>query len=481
MPQLLARSLVFTTSAAVLILEILAGRLLAPYLGVSLEVFTGIIGVILAGISVGAWAGGRAADRGDPHRLIGPLLVAGGLTAMASPLLVDLVGPAASTGPLSIVGLSLIGFFAPAAILSAIPPIVVKIRLASLQETGSVVGTYSAIGTAGAIFGTFVTGFVLIAAFPTRPIVIVVGVVLVVFGVALWTGRRAWTVTASVAALLLLSGLALVFDGPCQYETSYHCAEVVADTGRPSGRLLILDRGHNSYVDLDDPTHLEFRYIRVMADLIDVEMPAGPLEVVSIGGGGFTLPGYLAATRPGTEHKVLEIDASLIDIGRRHLGFEDEAEVIVDDARRSITDVASGSVDVVVGDAFTGLTVPWHLTTVEFVEMIGDTLAPGGIYTVNVIDRPEARFARAEAATLSEVFDHVAVFAPEAYFTGARGGNYVLVGSDAPIDVDEVRAALSSRGGVEVGLNGDELARFIDDARPLTDDFAPVDQMLSGL
>ncbi len=481
MPQLLARSLVFITSAAVLILEILAGRLLAPYLGVSLEVFTGIIGVILAGISVGAWAGGRAADRGDPRRLIGPLLVAGGLTAVASPLLVDLVGPAASTGPLSIVGLSLIGFFAPAAILSAIPPIVVKIRLASLQETGSVVGTYSAIGTAGALFGTFVTGFVLIAAFPTRPIVIVVGVVLVALGVAVWVGRGAWTVSAPVAALILLSALTVVFDGPCQYETSYHCAEVVADTERPSGRLLILDRGHNSYVDLDDPTHLEFRYIRVMADLIDVEMPSGPLDVVSIGGGGFTLPGYLAATRPGTEHRVLEIDASLIDIGRRHLGFEDEAEVIVDDARRSITQVAPGSVDVVVGDAFTGLTVPWHLTTLEFVEMIGDTLAPGGIYTVNVIDRPEAKFARAEAATLIEVFDHVAVFAPEGYFTGARGGNYVIVGSDAPIDVDEVRAALSSRGGVEVGLTGDELARFIDDARPLTDDFAPVDQMLSGL
>ena len=481
MPQLLARSLVFITSAAVLILEILAGRLLAPYLGVSLEVFTGIIGVILAGISVGAWAGGRAADRGDPRRLIGPLLVAGGLTAVASPLLVDLVGPAASTGPLSIVGLSLIGFFAPAAILAAIPPIVVKIRLASLQETGSVVGTYSAIGTAGALFGTFVTGFVLIAAFPTRPIVIVVGVVLVAFGVAVWVGRSVWTVSAPVAALFLLSALTVVFDGPCQYETSYHCAEVVADTERPSGRLLILDRGHNSYVDLDDPTHLEFRYIRVMADLIDVEMPSGPLDVVSIGGGGFTLPGYLAATRPGTEHRVLEIDASLIDIGRRHLGFEDEAEVIVDDARRSITQVAPGSVDVVVGDAFTGLTVPWHLTTLEFVEMIGDTLAPGGIYTVNVIDRPEAKFARAEAATLTEVFDHVAVFAPEGYFTGARGGNYVIVGSDAPIDVDEVRAALSSRGGVEVGLTGDELARFIDDARPLTDDFAPVDQMLSGL
>jgi spermidine synthase len=482
LPQLLARFLVFITSAAVLILEILAGRLLAPYLGVSLEVFTGIIGVILAGISVGAWAGGRAADRGDPRRLIGPLLVAGGLTAVASPLLVDLAGPAAATGPVSIVGLSLIGFFAPAAILSAIPPIAVKIRLASLQETGSVVGTYSAIGTAGAIFGTFATGFFLIAAFPTRPIVIVVGFVLVLLGVAVWVGRSAWTVTGSIVALLLLSGLTLGFDGPCQYETTYHCAQVVADTERPSGRLLVLDRGHNSYVDLDDPTHLEFRYIRVMADLIEVEMPPGPLDVLSIGGGGFTLPGYLAATRPGTDQRVLEIDATLVEIGRRHLGFQDEAaEVIIDDARRSITQVTPGSVDVAVGDAFTGLTVPWHLTTVEFVEMIGETLAPGGFYTVNVIDRPEARFARAEAATLSEVFDHVAVFAPEGYFTGAGGGNYVLVGSDDLIDMDRVRRVLLARGGVEIGLTGDELARFIDDARPLTDDFAPVDQMLSGL
>jgi spermidine synthase len=422
LPQLLARSLVFVTAAAVLILEILAGRLLAPYLGVSLEVFTGIIGVILAGISVGAWAGGRAADRSDPRRLLGPLLVAGGLTAVASPLIVDLVGPASSTGPLSIVTLTVLGFFAPAAVLSAVSPIVVKIRLSSLQETGSVVGTYSAIGTAGAIFGTFVTGFVLIAAFPTRPIVITLGVALTMLGIAMWVGRRVWGLVGPVCGLLVLVTLVLVLDGPCQYETSYHCAVVEVDPDRPTGRLLVLDRGHNSYVDLADPTHLEFRYIRVMVDLIDTEMPPGPLDVLSIGGGGFTFPGYLDATRPGTEHLVLEIDGSLVDIGRRDLGFGDEAEVVIDDARRSIEQVAEGSVDVVIGDAFTGLTVPWHLTTVEFVEEIANRLAPGGLYTVNVIDRAELEFARAEAATLAEVFEHVAVFAPARYLAGDQGG-----------------------------------------------------------
>jgi spermidine synthase len=350
-----------------------------------------------------------------------------------------------------------------------------------LEETGSVVGSYSAIGTAGALFGTFVTGFILIAAFPTRPIVIVVGVLLVVLGVVLWVSRSTLVGVASIGAVTLLGWLLVVFEGPCQYETTYHCADVVTDPDRPSGRLLILDRGHNSYVDLEDPTHLEFRYIRVMVDLIDVEMPAGPIDVLSIGGGGFTFPGYLDATRPGTNHVVLEIDSSLVDIGRTDLGFEDEAVVVIDDARRSIDGVPAGSVDVVIGDAFSGLTVPWHLTTVEFVETIAEKLAPEGLYTINVIDRAEAQFARAKAATLDHVFEHVAVFAPPGYFTGESGGNYVLVGSNDPIDMERLAAVTRARGGLEVGLSGAELDRFVDNADPLRDDYAPVDQMLTGL
>ena len=463
-----------------LILEILAGRLLAPYLGVSLEVFTGIIGVILAGISVGAWLGGRAADSGDPRRLVGPLLVVGGLTAIASPPIVDLVGPSTSTGPTSIVVITVLGFFAPAAVLSAIPPVVVKIRLASLKETGSVVGSYSAIGTAGAIFGTFVTGFVLIAAFPTRPIVIGVGVALTLLGLVLGAGRSAWGVGASLVALIPLVTLVIIFDGPCQYETTYHCAEVVVDSERPTGRLLVLDRARNSYVDLADPTHLEFRYIRVMVDVIDIETPPGPIDVLSIGGGGFTFPAYLDATRPGTEHLVLEIDASLVEIGRNELGFDDEADVVIDDARRSIEMVPDRSIDVVVGDAFTGLTVPWHLTTVEFVRMIAERLSQDGIYMVNLIDRAALGFARAEAATLMEVFDHVAVFAPTESLAGTTGGNFVLVGSKSSIDPPAVETAIASRGGVEQGITGTELDAFVAGARPLVDDFAPVDQLISG-
>jgi spermidine synthase len=476
--QPLARSLVFFTSAAVLVIEILAARLLAPYLGVSLEVWTGIIGVILAGISLGAWLGGFAADRGDPRRLPGPLLVTGGLTAMASPLIVDAIGPALTPGAIPVVFASFVGFFAPAAVLSGVPPVVVKIQLASLDETGRVVGSYSAIGTAGAILGTFITGFVLVAAFPTRPIIVVLGVALTLAGVIIWSTRGSWALMSLTASGLLALAL-LAFEGPCQYETTYSCAIIEVDEHRPTGRTLVLDMVRNSYVDLEDPIHLEFRYINLIVDILETEAPQADLETVSIGGGGFTLPGYFEHTRSESENTVLEIDAKLVDVGEEELNLSDDVEVIVADARISLRDLPTDHADLIVGDAYSGASVPWHLTTVEFTGEIRRVLAPGGIYVMNVIDYDDLDFIRSEAATLEEVFAEVALFAPPTYLTGQSGGNYVLAASDEQIDIPAIESAIADRSGTEVGIEDGGLQAFIGDAVPLTDDFAPVDQMLS--
>ncbi len=477
MNQLLARSLVFFTSASVLVIEILAARLLAPYLGVSLEVFTGIIGVILAGISLGAWLGGRAADRGRPRQLPGPLLVAGGITALAAPLIIDVVGPSLSTGPVSIVLASTVGFFAPAALLSAVTPVIVKIQLESLDRTGRVVGSYSAIGTAGAILGTFATGFVLIAAFPTRPIILVLGAALTITGLMLWATRASWALM-SVGVLGALSMGLIGFDGPCEYETTYSCAIVRVDEARPSGRVLILDRIRNSYVDLEDPTYLEFRYIRLIVDIIETEAPPGPIDMVSIGGGGFSLPGYVEHTRPASRNTVLEIDRKLIEIGREELSLSDEVDVVAEDARISLRDIPRRSADVVVGDAYSGASVPWHLTTVEFNAEIETVMRPDGFYVMNVIDYEDLEFIRSEAATLASVFSEVALFAPPSYLAGEAGGNFILLAANRPLRIPEIEIAIQRRGGTEHGISGDRLADFIDGAPVLTDDYAPVDQML---
>ena len=137
------------------------------------------------------------------------------------------------------------------------------------------------------------------------------------------------------------------------------------------------------------------------------------------------------------------------------------------------------SMDVAIGDAFSGFSVPWHLTTVEFIENVAARLRPGGIYTINIIDFPDLAFARAELAALSAVFKHVTVFAPPNYLAGLRGGNFVLVASDQPIDVTGIEMAIAARGGGDSGIGGEELRDFVGDARALVDDFAPVDQMIS--
>lgn len=477
MPPSLARFLVFVTSASILVIEILAIRLLAPYLGISLGVFTGVIGVILGGIALGAWIGGRLADRSDPRGMLGPALVMGGASAILSPLLVDWIGPRLGNDAGSIVLATTVAFFLPAVLLSTVPPFVVKIRLASLDETGRVVGGYSAVGTAGAIFGTFITGFVLVASFPTRPIVVTVGVVLGIIGLALWAGAAILRGPA-LLALVVLGAWVVSTPGPCQVETAYHCATIVEDPDRPSGRTLILDRLHNSYVDIADPTHLEFRYISLMADMVEALFPDGPIDVVSIGGGGMTLPGFYAATRPGTVNLALEIDGRVVEMARDELALSPNVEVVVGDARISLRAIPDGSARIVVGDAFSGASVPWHLTTVEYMAEIRRVLSEDGVYLMNVIDFRGLHFARATAATLATVFNDVAMLVPPSYLAGDSGGNFVFLAAKRPFDESTISTVASTRNLGEAVYAGAALLDFADGAIVLRDDFAPVDQIL---
>ncbi|CAN5801079.1 hypothetical protein BH24CHL6_BH24CHL6_16600 [soil metagenome] len=485
---LTAGGLVFFTAGAVLVLEILAGRLLAPYVGVTLETYTGIIGVVLAGIALGTWLGGRAADDFAPRRLLGPLLVWGGAMALVSVPLITWVGEMAlGAGPDAIVLLSLVGFFAPAAVLSAVAPTVVKLQLADLRVTGSVVGQLSALGTAGAIVGTFLTGFVLIAAFPSRPLVVAVGAAIVGAGLLFWT-RLGWRRDASAVSLAVAVALSgglgtLLLPGSCQWESAYYCVRIEADPGRTNGRTLWLDQLRHSYVDLADPAYLEFDYARLFVDTLDtLAAPGEPLTVLHIGGGGFTLPRYLRAARPGTQSTVLELDPLLIELARRELGLRPGPDIRIEagDARLTLRGESSGRYDAVLGDAFGGLAVPWHLTTREFVSEVRRVLRPGGIYTLNLIDYPPADFARAELATLREAFEHVAFLSTPTLTGGWAGGTFVMIASDEPIDSQRLASVLAERNWRQEVV-GEQRAvdEFVAGAQVLRDDFAPVDQLIS--
>ncbi|MFV0308663.1 MAG: fused MFS/spermidine synthase [Desertimonas sp.] len=489
MPRWLSGTLVFVSSGSVLVLEILAGRVLAPFVGVSLNTFTGIIGVILAGIAAGAWLGGRLADRHDPRRLLPGALVLGGASAIAAVPLVRLFGSAdVRPGPSAIVFLAAVGFFLPSMLLSAVTPLVVKIELADPAHTGQVVGTLSALGTAGSLLGVFATGYVLVAAFPTTPVVVALGSLLVGGGVALWLATGRTLRPAVVAAGVLVAGFAslgaVAIDDRCDIETAYFCARVRLDTMREHGRILQLDTLEHSYVDIVDPTFLGHSYANTLADVLAVMTPAPePIDVVHVGGGGFTMPRYLAATRPGTHSTVLELDEAIVELGEAELGLElgPDLVAVTGDARTNARAVPRDSADVVIGDAFGGRSVPWHLTTVEFVRDIDRILRPDGLYVLNVIDRNSLGFARAELQTLRDVFPHVAVVASEPTLAFAGGGNLILVGSHRPIDAAAITDANRARGDGRVARADDAwLDDWLGDADVLTDEHAPVDQLISG-
>jgi MFS family permease len=449
MRPLAAGALVFVTSAAVLVLEILAARLLAPYVGVTLETYTGIIGTILAAIALGTWLGGRLADRRNPRTLLGPILVLGGVLSLGIVPIVRLVGSLPlGGGPAPVLLLALAGFFAPAAVLSAVPPTVIKLQLSDLASTGSTVGRLSGLGTAGAIFGTFVTGFVLVAALPTSPIVFGVAIALMVVGGVLMLtlggsengGPSGRAVAAGLAVIVPIGLLGVVVDrmlNPCERETAYFCARVLPDLAPCIGGLtLYLDTLRHSCVHPDDPQRLDFSYAQMLSDVIASVGPDGsPLDTLHIGGGGFAMPRYLASANPGSTSLVLELDPELVQIARDELGLQEspDLQVRTGDARLGIQDAVTDSADLVIGDAFGGVAVPWHLATREFVDQVDRVLRPNGAYAINVIDHPPMAFVKAEAATLAAVFEHVAVLGPADRLAGSTGGNLILIASHHPV------------------------------------------------
>lgn len=214
--------------------------------------------------------------------------------------------------------------------------------------------------------------------------------------------------------------------------------EVIADRAYPAASTVRIGGTDQSYVDLDDPRRLEFDYVQRIADLLDVLAEQGrPLRIVHVGGGGLTLPRYVAATRPRSSQIVLEPDAALTELVRRDLPLPKRSGIRVRpvDGRTGISALADGKVDVVVLDAFVGAQVPAELTTVEFLTDVRRVLTSTGTMIANLTDRGPSVYGRRVLAGLSHVFSHTVVSAEPATFKGRRFGNLVLAGSSAPLPV----------------------------------------------
>ncbi len=249
-------------------------------------------------------------------------------------------------------------------------------------------------------------------------------------------------------------------------------AELRPDPDRRRGWTLLLDGTPQSHVDLDDPTHLEFGYVRRLGHVVDLAAPPRrPLRALHLGGGAFTLARYVAATRPRSGQQVVEVDGALVELVRRELPPERSwrLRVRTGDAREVVNRFRNGAFDLVVLDVFAGARTPAHLASTEFLEAVAEIMGPDATYAANVTDGGELAFARGQVATLQAVFPHTCLVADPAVLRGRRFGNLLLVGGRHPLPADRLAARAAGDRSAGRLLHGPELDRFRGGARPVAD------------
>ncbi|MFE0676303.1 spermidine synthase [Streptomyces sp. NPDC058867] len=262
---------------------------------------------------------------------------------------------------------------------------------------------------------------------------------------------------------------------PVSRAVDHGTAKLMPDVDRERAWLLTVDGAPQSYVDLDEPTHLEFEYARRLGHVLDVVAEPGlPLEVLHLGGGALTLPRYVAATRPGSRQDVVEADRGLSELIAEQLPLPDGAGITLHaaDARAWIEGAPAASADVLLADVFGGSRVPAHLTSASYARAAERVLRPDGVYLANLADAAPFGFLRSQLANFVAVFEELAVIAEPAVLRGRRFGNAVLVASHRPVDLTALTRLAASDAFPARVEHGPALREFIGGARPVRDEDA---------
>jgi spermidine synthase len=487
--------IVFVSSGCIMILELVAGRMIAPHVGSSLYTWTSIIGVVLAGIMLGNYLGGRLADRWASLRFLGGIYILAALTSFVV-LWVDRMGRVTPNDwpiVVEILALTTAMFFVPCTILGMISPMVAKLAVSDLAKTGSTVGKIYAAGALGSIVGTFATGFVLISWFGTYTIIWGVALVLGALGLIFLLGAR-WE-SAALAALIVVGVAWLATDqgwrtSPCMRETNYYCIKSYdEDHDGESVRLLVLDHLVHSYVSLTNPKTLVYGYEKMYAEIAQyrTRTKQSP-EVLMIGGGGYTFARYMQTTYPNNEMHVVEIDPGVTQFAYDYLALPREMKIITtnEDARTFFARPPTKKYDLILGDAFNHYSVPYHLTTKEFNDRVHEWLADDGLYAVNIIDGPYGEFVRAYYHTLQQTFKSVYLTEGNYAWRTVSRSFFVLIATDRPMDLATLADCDAGDGDAltwRLLADSTEMNKLLTEAPlvTLTDQYAPVDQMLASV
>lgn len=449
-----------------MVVELVAGRMISRHLGSSIYTWTSVIGVVLGGLAIGNYIGGRLADRFRPRATLSVLFLLSSATCVAITIGNNLVGRWSVLWDLAwptrvAIHVALV-FCMPAALIGTIGPVVARMALGLGRRTGRTLGSVYAWGVVGSIVGTFATGYLLIDLIGTAAIIWSVAGVLAAVGILYMPlSARAWGWAGILLVACLLSNgswgwtrelgerLALrEADDPsviyCD-ESLYSHIEVRRVSTEPDVRALYLDKLLHSQVAMDDPLSLHYGYIQVFSELTRIHASGRPrIDTLTIGGGGYVFPRYLETTWPSGSTEVVEIDPAVTRAARLAFGLPDSSKIRThhSDGRVFVNRLverrergeAVPSYDFVYLDAVNDYSVPYQLTTLEFYRKVRELLAPDGILLVNSIDVLDSGlFVGALAGTLDEVFNQLSVYTLENYerMRGDSRLTFVLAAGDS--------------------------------------------------
>lgn len=512
-----ANATVFVSSFSMMVIELVAGRIIARHLGSSLYTWTSIIGVVLGGIAIGNYIGGLLADRFAARRTLAALFVLSSATcasiAFTDTLAAEWTPLWTLSWPMRVASHVALVFFLPSALLGTISPVVAKMALDLGRRRGRTIGSVYAWGVVGSILGTFATGFYLIAAFGTMTVVwtvaAVLGGVALLYGAASWT-PRAWAVALAAAIAVSTGpwswareigeglGLREPADADLLFaaDSAYSFVQVKRVSDSPEIRAMYLDKLRHSEINLDDLGELRYEYERTYA-VVTGRLTQGMTHVNSlvIGGGGYAFPSHMARKWPGSRTDVAEIDPVVTQAARQAMGlpawegirvFHEDGRVVVDRrARQTAAGTLNEQYDMIYLDVFNDYSVPFQLTTLEFVRNVHGLLTPNGAYLMNLIDaHKHGRLLGAAYATLRQVFNYVYILtegrpveaAPETRNT------FILVGIDRPLDTLELGAGYSA-GCKVFAVSDAQIYELLQRTRAsaLTDDHAPVENLIAAV
>ncbi|UCC22601.1 MAG: fused MFS/spermidine synthase [Planctomycetota bacterium] len=513
-PILIPSATVFFSSACIMTLELVASRLIARHLGSSLYTWTSVIGIVLAGITIGNYLGGRIADRFPARKALAVLLGVSSVTCVATVMLNNLIGNWMLLWyfrwPVRVFTHVFLVFVVPSTLLGTISPVVAKMALDQGLPTGRTVGDIYAWGAAGSIAGTFLTGYYLIAAMGTIAIIWTVAAALLAMAILYWARFWALYIWAALFIALMAMGNAPVKwaedtgaklalrkkpDPAVLYEdeTQYCYVAVKRISETPDRRHFMQDKLLHSEIIMDDINDLQYFHTIVFASVTrGLARSKQSFAAMHIGGGGYVFPQYIERTWPACRNDVAEIDSGVTKAASTAFGLKPDTTIntITMDARNYVDDLLarqrSGKpiplYDFIYEDAFSDYSVPHQLVTKEFHDKINQIMTDDGVYMINMIDIYDSGlFLGAYINTLEKTFPHVHVVTEPRPLSSRNA--FVIIAAKRRIDFEALMNEKPASAKDLWILSPADMQTLKKKAHEitLTDDFAPVENMLADV